>query len=133
MAVPIVLDSWAVLAYFQGEPAADKVQQILTDAHSVKTPLLMSAINAGEVWYAYFRRASEKIAEERISQLELMGVRFVIPDWPQTKQAARFKGKYAIAYAHCFAAALARSERGRVVTGDPEFRKLEDEVPVVWV
>lgn len=33
----------------------------------------------------------------------------------------------------CFAAALARLRGGRVVTGDPEFKEVEAEIPILWL
>jgi len=47
--------------------------------------------------------------------------------------AGGLKAKYAIAYADAFAAVLAMREGGEVVTGDPEFEKLEGEVGVWWL
>ena len=45
----IVLDSWAIMAYFEDEPAAEKVADIIAEAHEEDTPLFMSVVNAGEV------------------------------------------------------------------------------------
>ncbi len=129
----VVLDSWAIMAYFQDEPAAGRVQKILLDAHENDTRLLMSLINAGEIWYTYARRSSETVADERISQLKTAGVEFIEADWDLTLEAARIKSKRAIAYADCFAAALAKKQAAPVVTGDPEFKKVEKEIAVIWV
>jgi len=48
-------------------------------------------------------------------------------------RAGGLKAKHAIAYADAFAAALAMRERGVVVTGDPEFEGLKDEVGIWWL
>lgn len=50
-----VLDSWSVLAYLGDEPAGSKVADLITDAHKNDTPILLSAINAGEIWYVTAR------------------------------------------------------------------------------
>jgi ribonuclease VapC len=128
----VILDSWAVLAYFQNEPSAEAVQELLVSQDN-GTRLLMTVINAGEVWYSYARRASTEIADERIQQLRMTGIEFIRADWDLTKEAARFKSRYPIAYADCFAAALARREGGKLVTGDPEFRRLNREISVIWI
>ena len=129
----VVLDSWAVMSYFQGEPSSHVVKEILITAQGGKKRLLMTVVNAGEVWYSYARRASEDIANERIRQLKMTGVEFVAADWDLTMAAARFKARNAIAYADCFAAALAKQENARLLTGDPEFRKLENEISITWL
>jgi predicted nucleic acid-binding protein len=36
-------------------------------------------------------------------------------------------------YADCFAAALAKLRKAELVTGDKEFRQIEDEVKIQWL
>jgi ribonuclease VapC len=38
-----------------------------------------------------------------------------------------------MSYADCFAAALAKKRQAVLVTGDPEFKQVSDEVKVHWV
>ena len=47
----LVLDSWALLAYIQAEPAGVKVKSLLIEAAENRQPLWISSINLGEVWY----------------------------------------------------------------------------------
>ena len=49
------------------------------------------------------------------------------------KQAAEFKAKCRMSYADCFAAALARLHNAELVTGDQDFRQVENEVKVLWL
>jgi len=50
-----------------------------------------------------------------------------------TIEAAKLKAKYPVAYADCFAAALALKKNIKLVTGDPEFKKLERDVRIEWI
>ena len=72
----IVLDSWAVIAFLEGEPAAEKVADIISDAHEQGIPLLMTVVNAGEVWYIVAREASASDADASIKQLRDLGIEF---------------------------------------------------------
>ena len=47
--------------------------------------------------------------------------------------AAVLKSKYPVAYGDCFAAALGIQRKCKVITGDPEFEKLEKEVGIIWL
>lgn len=47
--------------------------------------------------------------------------------------AARLKADYPIAYADAFAAALTIELGAQLVTGDPEYRSLETNLPVKWL
>jgi hypothetical protein len=62
----IVLDSWAIMSYLGGEPAAEKVADIMADAHDERIPLFMSVVNAGEVWYILAREVSIAEADSSI-------------------------------------------------------------------
>ena len=66
----VVLDSWAVMAYLEDEPASKKIGEMLAGSLSDGTPLLMSVINAGEIWYIVARRRSQKEAEDTIRWLK---------------------------------------------------------------
>lgn len=46
-----VLDAFAFMAYIQGEPAAQSVKKILSDAKENKCRVFISVINVGEVLY----------------------------------------------------------------------------------
>ena len=130
---PKVLDSWAMMAFFQNEAAADQVEKIIVEAHQSDTPLLMSVINAGELWYNTARSHSPADAERVIQELANLKIEIVDADWETTKQASVFKTIGRIGYADCFAAALARLRKADLVTGDGEMKLLEGEVKITWV
>ena len=68
-----------------------------------------------------------------IAELRTLKIAFVDADWELTQQAAAFKAKGRIAYADCFAAAVAKKFKADLVTGDPELKQVEGEVKVLWV
>ena len=129
----IVLDSWAVMAYLEDGPSAEKVADIIADAHETGTPLLMMVVNVGEVWYIIAREASEGDADRSFRELKQLGIEFVDADWSLTHEAARFKATCRMSFADCFAAALAKERKAYLVTGDKEFAQVEAEVLVTWV
>lgn len=129
----IVLDSWAVLAYLEDENPGKQVAEILANAHEHGTSLLMTTINAGEVWYILAREVSETEAERAITDLKRLGIQFVDADWNLTHLAARFKARHRMSYADCFAAALAKGNRTSLVTGDKEFKQVESEIKIHWL
>jgi ribonuclease VapC len=129
----IVLDSWAIMSYLQGEPAAEKVADIIADAHEDDIPLLMSVVNAGEVWYIIARRTSDADADRSIRQLKQLGIEMVDADWDLAHQAGKFKAKNKMSFADCFAAALAEQKKALLLTGDPEFKQVDSVVTIHWL
>jgi uncharacterized protein len=129
----IVLDSWAVIAYLEDEAAAEKVADIIGDAHEDGIPLLMTVVNAGEVWYIVARGTSSADADASIKQLRDLGIEFVEADWDLAKDAGYFKSRNKMSFADCFAAALAKERKAHLATGDLEFKQVENEVAISWL
>ena len=129
----IVLDSWAVLAYLEDEKSGQAVAELLSEAGEHGTPVLMSVVNAGEVWYILAREVSETEADKAIHELRQLGIEFMAVEWELARMAGSFKAGYRMSFADCFAAALAKSHKAELVTGDKEFRQVESEVQVRWV
>jgi len=129
----IVLDSWAVLAYLEDENPGKQVAEILANAHEHGTSLLMTTVNAGEVWYILAREVSETEAERAITDLKHLGIQFVDADWNLTRLAAGFKAKHRMSYADCFGAALAKQHKADLVTGDKEFQQVQNDIRINWL
>ena len=109
------LDSWAVLRLLEGtEPAAGRVEQILTDARPV-----MSWINLGEVFYIVRRDQGDSEAHGVVRDLRL-SLDLDLPTEPRVLAAATIKADHPMAYADAFAAATATAHEATLLTGDPE-------------
>jgi ribonuclease VapC len=128
-----VLDSYALMAFFEDEPGADFVRGLIQKAVESDTSLLMSIVNLGEVWYSIARTNSPEIADQYVHEIKGMGIEIVDNDWPLTRQAAAFKVNGNISYADCFAAALAKLRKAELITGDKEFKMLQDEIKISWI
>ena len=128
-----VLDSWALIAFFEDEPAAETVERILEQAAAEKHKLLMSVVNWGEVYYNTRREVSEAAAEQKLKEITAMPVEIVGADLQLTKQAAIYKATCKMSNADCFGAALAKMRNAEFVTGDPEFKSVEKEIKINWL
>jgi predicted nucleic acid-binding protein len=130
-----VLDSWALMAYLQDEPAAEEVEKLLLQAAQDKHKLLLCVVNWGEIYYSIARTEGEAVAEQKAADIATLAIE-VIPvsdDLQLVRAAAKLKASKKMAYADCFAAALAKLRGVEVVTGDPEFKEVEGEVKVAWL
>ncbi|MCX6902108.1 MAG: type II toxin-antitoxin system VapC family toxin [Verrucomicrobia bacterium] len=130
-----VLDSWALIAFFEDEPAADEVEKLLQQAADEKHKLLMSVVNWGEVYYNTMREVSQAAAEQKAQEIASLPIEIigVSDDLTLAKQAAIFKALHKLSYADCFAAALAKQRNAELITGDPEFKAVEKEIKVDWL
>lgn len=120
-----VLDSNALVGFFEDRPGvAGKVQQLLDAALQKDLPLLMSAVNWGEVFYIAWRRHGESAAREAENQLVHMPILVMGVDRERATRAAALKQKHGLSYADAFAAELAIEREAWLVTADPEFSKV---------
>jgi ribonuclease VapC len=128
-----VLDSYAMIAYFEDEPGADRVAKILRQLVQGKARGFMSVVNWGEVYYNTMREQGVAEAERVILQLDKFPIQMVEVNKGLAYEAAKLKGKYRIAYADCFAVALSAKLNASLVTGDPEFEKLKKGISFQWI
>jgi predicted nucleic acid-binding protein len=129
----IVLDSWSVLAFIGGEPKGKEALELLTQIVEEGGSLMMSVVNVGEIWYTIARRVSIEAADEDVEALLKLGVHFINADWDLTRIAAAFKARYRMSYADAYAAALAKDRNALLVTGDPEFKPITNEVRIKFL
>ena len=130
-----VLDSYALLAYLEGEPGSDRISELLNAAKDGKCHLYMCVVNMGEVMYIVERERGLPKAQETLARIDELPIEIVDVDRPLTLAAAHLKMDCPIAYADCFAAALSQLKNATLVTGDPEFSKIKPDcnVRVEWL
>jgi len=133
LAAAKVLDSWALLCYLGQEPGFEKMIELFEKAVESSKPLLMCVINWGEVYYQVARRFGDQKAQEIEQLIQTLPIMVVEADKDLTREAARIKVTKRMAYADCFAAALARLKKGELYTGDPEFKAVEKDIKVMWL
>jgi len=128
-----ILDSYSLIAYFDGEEGAEKMVEILRSARDSSRPLLLSVINWGEVYCITLRESGRERAEEIAHLISTLPIEIIPADLELTKQAAEFKARLKMSYADCFAAALAKVRRAELVTGDEEFKQAQEEIKILWI
>lgn len=127
-----VLDSYAVLAYLEGEPGASLVVDLLRRAGE-DAVIFMSLINFGEVAYIAERERGARQAAAILQDIRSQPIRLAGVNERRVLAAAHIKACYPLSYADAFAIALAQELDATVVTGDPEFKAVESFVPVLWL
>ncbi len=125
-----VLDAYAIMTFLQREKGSERVRDIVRDAGEGKVELHVSLINLIEVGYMVARQT--KRSEQLMAAVRDLPLTIASAD-EYAEQVTRLKTSYAISLGDCFCAALAIELGCPVLTGDPEFRKLESVVQVEWL
>lgn len=127
-----VLDSFAILAWLQGEPGTEVVVKLLERAQAGGVELAMTVVNLGEVVYMTERKRSLRDAHLALATVDSLPIKQDDVTRELALQAAHYKARYRMPFADAFAVACAKRRQAKLVTGDPELRNQHD-VELVWV
>jgi predicted nucleic acid-binding protein len=131
-----VLDSWALIAFLEDEPAAEHIENLLVKAEAGTHKLLLCVVNWGEIYYNTMRQVSQEAAEQQAKEIAGLTIEIIGVDDKNldlVRQAAIYKATRKLSYADAFAAALAKIGGAELVTGDREFEEVEDEIKISWL
>ncbi len=128
-----VFDASALLAFLEDKPAAQRVDELLTDATRGRSQILMSAVNYGEVYGKILRDYGADQARVTISGVSPLPIAVLDATAARALLAAEVKVKYKLYYADSFAAALCFENKATLVTSDSDFRRLGHSFPVIWL
>lgn len=114
------LDSWAILAWLDGEqPALKRIDEL------IETRPVVSWINLVEVYYRVERDHGRATADDTLGALRRQ-LSADLPGTARMMEVARLKARAPIALADCFAAVTAAAHDAILLTGDPELIELAD-------
>jgi len=128
-----VLDAFAFMAYLQGEPAAQSVRKILSDAKENKCRVFISIINVGEVLYNIERNKGLTSAHEALALIQSLPIEILPADNQTVIAAAHIKANHLISYADAFVVVAAQKINGVIMTGDPEFEEVTELAQIEWL
>lgn len=130
---PYIFDSHALLKYFQKEKGYENVIRLLEEIRKTGAQKYICAINLGEIIYATKREFGDQKKLEVLANIERLAFSILPVPNDLIFQAAEFKAQYSISCADCFVLASALKQNSVVVTGDPEFKKVQHLIEILWV
>jgi ribonuclease VapC len=128
-----LLDSFALLRFFQKEPGHEAVKAILDDVQSSTACAMLNVINMGEIIYTVQRRFGLHRKLDVVMNINRLGIVILPASNDCVFRSAEIKARFAMSYADTFVVASAVEHNATVVTGDPEFRQVESLVKLLWI
>lgn len=129
----ILFDSHPILKWVQKERGYQKVKSLLIDCRNQTATGYMNQINLGEVYYKTIRAVGLREAKNFLENFFRLPITTIPPDSELIWKASEIKAEHSISYADCFAAATALRYQAAILTGDPEFKKIESLVSIEWL
>lgn len=128
-----VFDSYALISFLEREDGYDEVSAVLDECVLKDRTAYTSVVNWGEVLYHGHRHGGEKIAKLAEDTLKALPIQVIDADKELTRMAAELKAYNKMSYADCFAAALAIRKKCELLTGDKEFKQVENKIKIRWI
>jgi predicted nucleic acid-binding protein len=120
-----VLDANALLRLILNEDGADMVVEVFKQAHATDTPVMMSVVNWGEVYYTLAKRIGFLRTEQILSATQAKTGLSLVRVGPESiPKVARLKIQYNLHYSDCFAAELAGNQRVLVTADAKDFERI---------
>jgi len=119
-----VLDANALYRFVMDQPGAEVVEGLFKRARDAETPLMISVINWGEVYYNIAKNRGFAEARQYMGQVRLLPLSVISADEALTEAAAQLKAGHGLPYADCFAAAVAGKENILVTADVKDFKKI---------
>lgn len=128
-----VLDSYALIAFLEREDGYEDVAAIFEECVAKDREVFICVVNWGEVLYHGYRSGGEKMAQLAEDAMRALPLQIVEANKELTHLAAELKAFNKMSFADCFAAALAIRKKCELVTGDREFKQVENKIRVRWI
>lgn len=118
----VLVDSWAWIEYLKGTKAGERAKGIIESSEDVA---IVSTINIAEVFHWILRFYDEKLAKEK---LRVIKRRTFVCDVNEeiALRAAKVKKERKWGLGDSIIYATAKEEKAKVLTGDPDFKGLDD-------
>ena len=130
---PFVFDSHALLKFFQKEKGYERVLHLLEEIKRAGAMKYINAINLVEIIFTTKREFGDQKKLEVLANMERLNFRVLTIPNQLIFQAAEYNAQFSISYADCFALASAVEHKAAIVTGDPDFKKVQHVVEILWI
>lgn len=127
-----VLDTFALFNFLSAEEGSEKVEKLIAQARLGKVTLYFSEINLGELYYKAWKKKDEETGKAALKSTLDLPLTLVPADRNRILQSAEIKATNRISYADAFCAQTAMEKNSPILTGDPDFAKVE-KVKVIWI
>ncbi len=119
-----LLDTSALLALRDNEPGAERVSQILSEAHDGILPCYGCFISLIEVFYRVWKDEGELAGREAYSDCLALPIQWIHESHELLECAATVKATHPLSLADAWIAASVLEKGATLVHKDPEFEKL---------
>ena len=128
-----LLDAYGLLLFLKKEGPYQVIKTLFRNAQDEDKPVLINDMSIGEIFHITARAHSVEKAEAFLPLLEVLPIEIVTNDLEDIIRAARIKAQYSIGFVNSLVVSTVEKENAVLLTGDPEFQKVEGVIDIQWL
>jgi len=128
-----ILDACAMLAYLNNENGAGVIGEILERGIRDEVKIFITAMDLADIFYIVLKKEGHDKALKTILLIKNLPVECVGLDEPLLMLAGEIRVQFPLTLGDALVAALAKTRKAKVITGDNDFKSLEKEIECVWI
>ena len=128
-----VLDACAMLAYLNNENGAEFIGEILEKGNRKEVKIFLTEMDLAEIFHIVLKQEGRERALKAMLLIKTLPVECIAMDEPLLMLAGEIRIQFPLTLGDALVAALAKSKKAKLITGDNDFKSLEKEIECVWI
>jgi len=128
-----ILDACAMLAYLNNEHGVEVIGEVLEKGNRDEAKIFITAMDLAEIYHIVLKKEGRDKALKTILLIKNLPVECVGLDEPLLMLAGEIRMQFPLTLGDALVAAVAKTKKAKLITGDSDFKSLEKEIECVWI
>ena len=128
-----ILDASAMLAYLNNEDGVEIIDEVLERGGRNEAKIFITAMDLAEIFHIVLKKEGRDKALKTILLIKNLPVESVGLDESLLMLAGEIRVQFPLSLGDALVAALAKTRKAKIITGDSDFKGLEKEIECVWI
>jgi len=128
-----ILDAGSMLAYLNNENGAETIGEILERGGRKEAKVFITAMDLAEIFHIVLKKEGRDKALKTILLIKNLPVECIGLDESLLMLAGEIRVQFPLSLGDALVAAVAKTRKAKVITGDRDFRGMEKEIECVWI
>lgn len=128
-----ILDACAMLAYLNNEEGVEIIGEVLERGNRNEARIFITAMDLAEIFHIVLKKEGRDKALKTILLIKNLPVECVGLDEALLMLAGEIRVQFPLTLGDALVAAVAKTKKAKIITGDKDFKDLEKEIECVWI
>ena len=128
-----VIDACAMLAYLNNEDGSTVIEEVLQKGQRQEAKVFLTAMDLAEIYHVILKEEGREKAIKVMVLIRNLPLERVGLDESLLMMAGEIRLQHPLTLGDALVAAVAKSMKAKIITGDRDFKKLEKELDIIWI